>query len=241
MNNKKKLGAAFISLAVSGFAGLMLVAPGSLAVGGVVGTVLTEAKCDWQILSVPATFTLASAGDAKYEGAALELSVADQDLNVYVSGGQPEKTASGNTACIFYDAVAVLKKTRPEVVMSINATSFTAEYQVNGSGDPVMDTFMDVNLAENPLVVTMGACAELDAAWTSTPKLSLGTVLEDTAIEIQAQSDVLDAQASDLGLRCDNNYGVSLTLPGGVEPLGAGEEYTFRGIILTTTLTARTD
>jgi hypothetical protein len=237
VNNKRKLGAAFISLAVSGFAGLMLVAPGALA-GGVVGTVLTEAKCDWQIVEIPATFQVGSAGNARYTGAELELSVAAQDLNIYVSGRQRlGKTESGSTPCIFYENADLANKTRPKINMSIAATKFLAEYQVGGTGEVVLDPTMDVELTvSDPLVITMGACSDT-GTWTST-SVELGADAKDsTVIEILEHKDVSTAQGDD-GLRCANSYGVSFNIPKGTVPTGAGEEYSFRGITLTTTLNA---
>ena len=121
MNNKKKLGAAFISLAVSGFAGLMLVAPGALATGqdphdqGLGGSVLTKQACDWRITDVEATFNLQSEladpesdesgsnSRAIYEGNAITISSEEQSQNVYVTGNsQIANSDSDNTRCIFY-------------------------------------------------------------------------------------------------------------------------------------------
>jgi hypothetical protein len=244
MNQRKKLGAAFISLAVSGFAGLMIVAPGALAVGvdvgGLVGTVLTEPKCDWQIVSIPASFAIGSAAATKYEGAALDLSIAGEDMNVYVSGAQAEKTAAGNTPCIFYNT-GTSPKTRPEVVMSINTTTFEAQYQVNGEGAVLLDPTMDIDLSENPLKITMGSCLVSNSAW-NVSSLELGPEsLSGVALAIPGQTSVLPAQLSDAGLRCDTSYGVRVTIPEHIEPVGAGEQYTFRGVTLTTVLTAQSD
>jgi hypothetical protein len=235
VNNKRKLGAAFISLAISGFAGLMLVAPGALA-GGVVGTVLTDSKCDWQIFDIPASFAVASAGST-YKGVSMDLTVENQDLNIYVSGGQENKTADSSTACIFYDTIDSDNKTRPEITMSINETKFLAEYQVGGTGEVVLDPTMDIDLSATPLVITMTKCTDTPGTWTQPDTLNLGSDTSLTALEIATRSKVDSTQVID-GQRCDTGYGVKLTLPGGVEPVGDGEEYTFRGVTLTTTLTA---
>jgi hypothetical protein len=240
MNQRKKLGAAFISLAVSGFASLMIVAPAALAVtvggGGIVGTVLTDAKCDWKIVAIPTSFVVGSSGATKYTGVPLDLTLADQDLNIYVSGKQDGATSTGHTPCIFYDGLDASKKTRPEITMSINATKFLAEYKVNGAGTVVLDPTMDINLTTSPLVITVGECTD-KTTWISPATLQLGPTTSGTALKIADMAKVLSSQLLS-GLRCDSGYGVKLTLPGGIEPAGAGEEYSFRGVTLTTTLVA---
>ena len=239
MNNKKKLGAAFISLAVSGFAGLMLVAPGALATGqGVGGSVLTEQACNWVNFGVPADITLTSA--STYDGTPLQLTASATVLNVYVTGSQATASETESTRCIFYEIGT--DKSRPSVVMSIDDVKFAATYGAN-----IDDEGMGIDLnGTTPLVVDSAPCAvDVDNAWTVLSSLDLHNdgSAEGIPIEMKTISDVDKVQlASDApvnagGERCATTYTVSLLLPGGVEPAEPGATYTFSGITLSTVLT----
>jgi len=261
MNNKKKLGAAFISLAVSGLAGLMLVAPGALANGqGVGGSVLTKQACDWRITEVDASFTLESAladptnvesesnSRAIYDGTPITISSAEQSQNVYVTGNsQTVNSDSDNTRCIFYQVGGAVK-TRPTVVMKTGTQVFTASYPIlDGNGDPVLEDGNPTYQTDADMEITLGGISPLGVAFSdpntcssewSNADLSLNASEEATALEIASLSDILVAQQKDSGQRCDQPYVVSLQLPGGVVPDSPGAVYTYSGIVLTTTLTA---
>jgi len=244
MNNKKKLGAAFISLAVSGLAGLMLVAPGALANGpngqGIGASVLTEQACNWVNFGVPADITLTSA--STYDGTPLQLTASATVLNVYVTGAQATTSATENTRCIFYELGT--DKSRPSVVMTIDDAQFGAKY---GPGDGVEDTDMGINLdGTTPLVVDSSPCGvDVDNDWTVLSSLDLHNdgSAEGIPIEMKTRSDVDKVQlafnetAGTGGQRCATTYTVSLLLPGGVEPDSPGATYTFSGITLSTVLT----
>ena len=255
---KKKLGAAFISLAVSGFAGLMLVAPGALATGqghgNVGGSVRTKEACDWRIQEIPASVTLASAlvdpqddqSAAVYDGTAMTLSSVAQDQNVYVTGNlQGANSDSLNTKCIFYNVPgAGTDQTRPTVSMATTGTGvFEATYQ--GDTGAEVDSGMQVTLGTltgtSPLGVAFVECVDSANVWTTTD-LNLGASKSATSVEIPTIGDVDQSQQKDDGLRCNQTYVVSIALPEGVVPDSPGAVYTFSGVVLTTTLnTSKTD
>ena len=252
MNNKKKLGAAFISLAVSGLAGLMLVAPGALANGqgngNVGGSVRTKEACDWRIQDIPATVTLASEpdptnGQTVYDGTAMTLSSVAQDQNVYVTGNLQETNSDSlNTKCIFYNVPGTsgTDATRPDVTMATTGTGvFEATYQDDDTGTEI-DSGMQVTLGTSPLGVAFAECGDQANVWTTTD-LNLGASATATSVEIPTIGDVVQSQQEDGGLRCNQTYVVSIALPVGVVPDSPGAVYTFSGVILTTTLTTSTD
>ena len=97
MNNKKKLGAAFISLAVSGLAGLMLVAPGALANGQWTSEAaclqnrhaIGESKYTRRHLRECADPT--SGQHAIYDGTPMHAQFSEQSQNVYVTGNSQDR------------------------------------------------------------------------------------------------------------------------------------------------------
>jgi len=237
MKNKKKLGAAFIALAFSGFAGLMVVAPGALATdAGVSSSVVTEELCEWQIFAVPADFAVSSGG-AEYVGEILPLTAVAQTVNVYVTGNeQATPSAADNTACAFYTEVDPGFKTRPTVVMSVGTGEFAATYP--GVDDAVTeDGGMSFTLNDSPLKITSTLPAScIEDNWAAT-NLSLGVSGSGVNMEIPLIANIDNVQAENGGQRCTNSFVASIDIPGDVMPLGPGKTYSYSGITLTTTLT----
>jgi hypothetical protein len=237
------LGAGLMSMSLTGFAGLLMLAPGANAAesgtaANIESEVVTEEQCEWRIVSVPGSIELSSGG-AEYVGAALTLSAefaGVDDLNVYVTGGeQVGVSPNTNTACTFYSDINPGFKTRPTVVMSTGVGTFDATYDDDGSS--IADEGLSFALTDSglDLAVDDTACA---TEWVS-PTDGDTLVASDSGVmlEITDFTSIGNTHAVDLGLRCEAPLTVSIDIPANLLPEAPGKTYTWSGISLTTTLT----
>ena len=234
-----------MSLSLTGFAGLLMLAPGANAAdsgtaASIDSQVITEEQCEWRIFGVPGTVALSSGG-AEYVGAELELSATfdgSEDLNVYVTGGeQVGRSETLNTACTFYSNVSPGYKTRPTLVMSTGAGEFAATY-ADDQGVAVGDDGLSFDLSTSGLDLNVDSSGCTVEGWSS--PLSGDTLsFSDSGVmlEIADFTDISNTHDDDLGLRCEAPLTVSIDIPTNLLPDAPGKTYTWAGISLTTTLT----
>jgi hypothetical protein len=186
------LGAGLMSMSLTGFAGLLMLAPGAQAdenpdngSAAVTAAVTTEEICGWNLIGAPGDFALAPAdADAEYEGTAMDLLASFTDkaegtantLNLYVSGtDQAAKSRTSTTACTWYvsagesPAAATVKM------------AFTGSFASAASRDdnPVLvDEEPDTSLSFTP-----GQSAGLRGGVTAAPLLVTPTAADVTACE----------------------------------------------------------
>lgn len=189
------LGAGLMSLSLTGFAGLLMLAPGANAADGdstaaVSAEVTTQEICGWNLLGAPGTFPLVpSVAGAEYEGDAFELvanftnktSGLENTLNLYVSGtDQSPKSRTTTTACTWY-AASGLSPAAPTVEMSFSGT-FTSSAK-RGSVAALYTPQGGTEGPDTTLSFTPGQQAGLRGGATAAPLVVTPTVADVTACE----------------------------------------------------------
>lgn len=190
--------------------------------------VSTNLWCTWYVNGVDGDISLTPVEEgAEYEGEDLALtgSVLDQEALVagWVEGESPTIATQSEYDCSWY---------RAEKGLSVDVTSlgsgFGATAEVGGA-----DSQMDFDLTEGPIAVTYtenpdDACS---ADWT----LSAGLTIDSDADSVQAAKiEYSDAMAVNEKCSWDTTYAV--TIPGGKSPAYPGQNYSFVGPTLTTSV-----
>ena len=189
------LGAGLMSLSLTGFAALLMLAPGANAVEGdgtaeVSATVTTQEICGWNLLGAPGNFALTPAvNGAEYEGEAFDL-IADftnktddpaneltaNTLNLYVSGtDQSPKSRTSTTACTWYASSGV-SPAAPTVSMA-----FTGSFASSATKNSVAVLVGDE--PDTSLSFTPGQNTGLRGSVTAAPLLVTPTAADATACE----------------------------------------------------------
>jgi hypothetical protein len=189
------LGAGLMSMSLTGFAGLLMLAPGAQAneepanpddgSAAVTAAVTTEEICGWNLLGAPGSITLIPETDgAEYVGEEFPLianftnkTVGNENtLNLYVSGtDQDPRSRTESTACTWY-ASSGLAPAAATVKMAFTGSFASA---ASRGGDPVL-------VGDNPdtsLSFTPGQSTGLRGSVTAAPLLVTPTAADATACE----------------------------------------------------------
>ena len=219
--NKEKVGGA-IALGAS-LPLMMLAFSAPVANATSVSSEVTAIDvCEWQMASVPASLNLSSGGEL-YEGAALSVSAAINDLTVGLSGSQSDTAVSGtSTECSFYN-----NRETATVTFALTGTAtFDATY---GESD-TEDTAMDFDLsAGNSLDVAADVTSCTDWTDTDIAFSDLTSASSLYSLADQFVENKYDGSASG-SERCTPSITVGVDIPASAEvPAGAGQAYSFSG------------
>jgi hypothetical protein len=216
------LGAGLMSMSLTGFAGLLMLAPGAQAneepanpdngSAAVTAAVTTEEICGWNLIGAPGDFELAPADeDAEYEGTAMDLLASFTDkaegtantLNLYVSGtDQAAKSRTSTTACTWY--VSAGESPAAATVRMAFTGAFTSAASRNDT--PVLvDGDPDTSLSFTP-----GQSAGLRGGVTAAPLLVTPTAADADACELDV--DGKKFAVSDVSLSTANAPSTIMTM-----------------------------
>lgn len=188
------LGAGLMSMSLTGFAGLLMLAPGAQAndddsTAAVTAAVTTEEICGWNLMGAPGNFALAPAdAEAEYEGTAMDLFASFTNkgegantLNLYVSGtDQAEKSRTLTTACTWY--VSAGESPAAATVKMAFSGAFTSAATRNGN--PVLvGEAPDTSLSFTPGSATKVGDILLRGSITAAPMLITPTAADADACE----------------------------------------------------------
>jgi hypothetical protein len=240
------LGAGLMSLSLTGFAGLLMLAPGAQATEdpGTDATVKSEVKsqeeCGWTLVGAATEIELVPATDeTRYEDAALPLTATfagDSTLNLYVTGNaQAQASRTAHTECIFYSVANPGVLNVPKVTIEVEG-AFTSATLDDTDDDslsftPGVEDAADLTVTGATLDVD--ACVEDDFVVSTVEVASgeTGTLLSMLKASVNEKATEADTQ------RCDLGYVVGVTIPGGLKPSAPGAIYTWTGLNLTTVMT----
>ncbi len=251
------LGAGLMSMSLTGFAGLLMLAPGANAAeseipADITVNVTSEEMCGWNLVGAPGNFELVTEeGNAEYVGAALvlveEFTNSDTEtLSLYVSGtDQAETSRTNTTACTWYELSGV-SPLAPTVEMSFSG-NFIATAADNGP-DVAMDFTPGAEAARGsvtaaPMLITpteadATACmAEADTKKFVVTDVSLSVPSTPAPIISMLLEDIGATAATDLGQRCDLGFKLQVTIPESQLPSHPGALYSWAGATLLTSIT----
>lgn len=196
--------------------------------GGTSSSVSTNLWCTWYVNGVDGDIVLSPVTEGQeYEGAPLDLSgsVLDQEALVagWVEGATPTIDNQADYDCSWYNAHKGL---------SVNVTSAGTGFAATAaSGGP--DDQMDFSLAAGPIAVTYtenpdDACS---ADWTLSNGLTIDSDLDSVeAARIEYSNTMSKTE------KCSWDTSYEVTIPGGKSPRYPGQNYSFEGPILTTSV-----
>ena len=186
----------------------------------------TIEMCGWRISGVESTITLANDDPLlEYVGSEYELAGADDEILVYLSGGETE-----STRCSFYGDYK-----GAQVKVSWSGSSFTSS----------PDTSLGWNLSDENLRIsyTDNGCV---ADWETENSVTIAGAFDegDDVIPAKILRDSVDTAAeyspdavdSPTFPACGFSAAYATAIPGGKVPLAPGTPYTFAGPSLTSTL-----
>ena len=219
---------ALVALTVVGGAHATWEDPSGSGEGDTASTVSTNLWCTWYVNGVDGDIALVptAGADAEYEGEDFPLSgrVDDQEALAagWIAGETPTIATQSSYDCSWYNAEKGLL-----VKVTSVGDGFTAVAETGA------DSNMDFALEDAPIAVTYtenpdDACS---ADWHLADSL---TIDSDGAHVDAAQIGYSGTMATDESCSWDTSYAVSI--PGGKAPRYPGEDYTFTGPTLTTTV-----
>lgn len=238
------LGAGLMSMSLTGFAGLLMLAPGANAVDATVESeVKSQEECGWTLMGAATAIELVPATPTtRYEDAALPLTATfsgASTLNLYVTGnGQGPSSRDAHTECIFYSianpTVANVPTVTIEAVGAFTSSTAAAQEDTSLSFTPGEDD------AANLTVVGAGAdkttCGDDDFV-VSDVSVAAGAAGVAGTLLSMLKADVEEKATEQSTQRCDLGYVVSVTIPEGLKPSNPGAIYEWSGLTVTTILT----
>jgi copper chaperone CopZ len=240
MNKDKRFAAGLIAISLP----LMMLAissPGANASEDPIGSgVQSEVEaidvCSWELGGFSGNLNLGPAdSEAKYEGAALDVSATITGLTLALSGAADSTPLDSSTNCSFYN---IEKYGNVEFKLT-NTNSFTAKY--DDGGVETRDEDMDFSLTSAaPMSIVadandVAACvASVDGtSWSNTDGAFEAV---DETENIFGLAEVENVHADNANVACAPSITVGVTIKSSeVVPAGAGKDYTFSGPTLTIT------
>jgi hypothetical protein len=238
MNSKVKAFAILPIAASLTFFGLQAVtssvaatSSGSVSTPATTGaTASTIEDCDWYLDGVATSLALTAEDELEYVGNDYTMSADDGLINFYFSG-----TETSSTRCSFYDDVK-----GAAVEVSWTGDSFTAT--TDASLDWALGTALETGPGISSLDVSYTPTAECDEEFGAGGSVSISDPEDSPLTPASISND-------DTGLffpssltestfaSCTLDATYSVVMPGGRTPASPGDEYSFVGPSLTTTIT----